>query len=108
MKKFIFFITILCTIAISIPVFAQEVTFRATVGQVDVLHDKDGQEYIRVVVIEARILEGIECMAEIPILAFEPHVQGIKILKIGDRFEGICSFRVLGDRVSYTFLKFLP
>jgi len=108
MKKFFALILALSLIALAVPAFAKDVMLQAPITRTDVVLDKNGNEYVRLIVTETRTLDGVKYEAEIPVMAFGSQVAPAKSLKAGDKFKGICSSRVFEDRASYTILKVLP
>ena len=107
MKYFAVFITALCLSTLSTLAFAKDVMLQAPITRADVVLDKNGQEYVRLIVTETRTLDGVKYEAEVPVMAFGSQVASAKVLKAGDKFKAICSSRVFEDRPSYTILKVL-
>jgi len=107
-KKFSFIIATLCLfIVTAIPALAADVMLQSTITRADTVLDKNGNEYVRLIVSETRTLNGVKYDAEVPVMAFGSQAQPAKALKAGDKFKGICSSRVFEDRASYTVLKIL-
>ena len=63
------------------------------IASVTVNLDKNGNEYVRLIVPEKRKLQGIEYETGVAVMAFGEHVKRAKILKPGDRLKASCSSR---------------
>ena len=77
----------------------------APISKVDTLIDKNGAEYVRIVITEDRSLNGVKYQTEALVMAFGGQVEEAKGLKAGDTFNGICSSREYKGSLSYTVLK---
>lgn len=97
----------LCLAILAVPALAKDIMLQAPIARADVVLDKNGQEYVRLIVTETRTLDGVKYEAEVPVMAFGSQVAPAKAFKTGDKFKGICSSRVFEDRPSYTILKVL-
>lgn len=70
--------------------------------------DRNGNEYVRMIISETRELNGVSYERGVPVLAFGADVPAAKALKVGDKLKAVVSFRALGDgRESYTIIKLL-
>ena len=107
MKKLFAIISIICLMTIAAPAIALDVMLQAPITDVQTMLDKNGNEYVRVIVAETRTLNGIKYQTETPVMAFGTQVDSAKALKAGQDFKGICASRVYKDRISYTILKVL-
>ena len=107
MRKIFATIAIATLLFIAAPAVALDVMLQAPITDVQTLLDKNGNEYVRVIVAETRTLNGIKYQTETPVMAFGSQVNSAKQLKAGSDFKGICASRVYQDRVSYTILKVL-
>jgi hypothetical protein len=105
MRKYFAAILALTLIIIAFPALAADVMLQAPVTRADTMLDKNGKEYIRLIVTETRTLNGVKYDKEIPVMAFGSQVQAAKAFKVGDKFKGICAARTFEDRSSYTVLK---
>jgi hypothetical protein len=92
---------------ITAPAFAKDVMIQAQVTRADTVLDKNGKEYVRLIVTETRTLDGVKYEAEVPVMAFGSQTAAAKAFKAGDKFKGICASRVFEDRASYTVPKVL-
>ena len=100
-------IAMIAMISIAVPAVALDVILQAPITDVQTLIDKNGNEYVRVIVAETRTLNGIEYQTETPVMAFGNQVDSAKDLKAGQEFKAICASRIYKDRISYTVLKIL-
>ncbi len=93
-------IIVLVPFAVAAP---QVVTGEAT--DVGVFLDKNGQTYIRIIIQEARSLDGVEYSLGVPAMAFGSAVEAAKLVKVGDTVKMIASPREYQGRTSYTVHK---
>ena len=107
MKKLAAFAAVLCLAAFAIPALAADVMLKAPISRADTMLDKNGNEYVCIIVTENRTLNGVAYEAEVPVMAFGSQVKAAKALKAGEQFKGICASGIYQDRVSYTVLKVL-
>ena len=76
----------------------------AKADSVTVLNDRNGNEYVRIIITETRTLEGMEYAKGIPVMAFGDLVERAKTLKAGDEFTAVVSTREFQGRESYTLM----
>ena len=109
MKKVMLFILALSFITAFIPAMALalDVMLQAPITRTDTFLDKNGNEYVRIIVAENKTLNGVAYQTETPVMAFGTQVGSAKALKAGTDFKGICETRSYEGRVSYTVLKIL-
>ena len=79
---------------------------RATASDVVVALDKNGNEYVRIIVSETKVLEGITYKTGTPVMAFGALVVEAKKIKKGQKFTAVVSQREYRGRTSYTVLAF--
>jgi hypothetical protein len=94
--------------AISETALAEDLLLTAKIQDVVLALDKNGRQYVRVIVNEERSLKGITYEVGVPIMAFGSHVEKAKTLKKGETLRAICDRRESQGRVSYTILKIVP
>jgi hypothetical protein len=85
-----------------------DVLVNAKIDSVTSAIDKNGNSYVRFIVIETKSLQGIEYTDGTAVMAFGSMVKAVKNLKDGDTLKAICSEREYKGRKSYTILKLLP
>ena len=111
MKRKMFTVTIMVMIAMFSVVtiaMALDSMITAPISKVDTLLDKNGNEYVRVVITEDRSLNGVKYQTEALVMVFGNQIEIAKALKPGETFTGICNSREYRGRLSYTALKILP
>ena len=69
--------------------------------------DRNGNEYVRLIVGETKSLQGVEYSVGNAAMAFGATVEKAKMLEIGDTLKAIVQSRVFNGRASYTILKIL-
>ena len=90
-------------LTISVPMAeAKDMRLDATVDSVTVAQDKNGNEYVRVIIVEKRDLDGIEYSAGTPVMFFQENVADGKALSTGDTFSAIVDKREYRGSPSYT------
>ena len=100
-------LAILFIFATIIPAMALDSMVTAPISKVDTMIDKNGNEYVRIVITEDRSLNGVAYQAEALIMAFGSQVGLAKTLTPGTTFTGICSSREYQGNLSYTVLKII-
>jgi len=108
MRKFLVMLSIIAFIFVATVAMAADVVVNSKIQSVSTAIDKNGQEYVRVIVNETRKLQGVEYDVGVAVMAFRSHVAAAKQLKAGDTLKAICSEREYKGRTSYTILKLLP
>jgi hypothetical protein len=73
--------------------FAQDRTLEGKLCNVTVAKDKNGNEYVRLVVPEQRTLNGVKYEADAFVMAFGNQVVKAKSLKAGDKVSMIVNTR---------------
>ena len=85
-------------------VYAKDVMLESKIQNVTVNLDKNGNEYVRVIVEEEKELNGITYKVGVPVMAFGDMVDQARNLIEGDSFKAICSAGEYKGRTSYTLL----
>jgi hypothetical protein len=87
--------------------YAAEAEFiSATIERVDVANDKNGNEYVRIIIPMERTVNGITFERTYPAMAFGSLAEEAKLLKPGDTLNAIATFQTrVGE--SYNIHKFL-
>lgn len=105
MKQLILALTI-CLAFTSIGM-AAEVQLQTTADSVTVSLDKNGSEYVRVIISETKNLNGVEYERTLPLMFFGNMVPAGKAIQAGDAINCIASYREFQGRSSYTALKMI-
>ena len=87
--------------------FSQDMLLTAKIEDVAVALDKNGKQYVRLIVNEKRTLEGIAYEVGVPVMAFGSQVKEAKTLKKGEILKAICDKREKDGRTSYIILKII-
>ena len=87
---------------------AKDVLIDKKVQSITTDTDKNGNEYVRIIVNEVRKLNGVEYEVGVAVMAFSNTVSAVKSLKEGDILKAICASRLYKENKSYTILKMLP
>ena len=85
---------------------AEQVINLPITGKV-VAPDRNGNEYVRIIVGETKTLQGVEYSVGTAAMAFGDTVEAAKALEIGGMLKAIVQSRVYNGRSSYTILKIL-
>ena len=109
MRKFFVILSIIAVLfCFTTTAIAADVVIKSKIQSITTALDKNGNEYVRIIVNEARKLQGVEYSTGVAVMAFRLHVDAVKHLKEGDTLNAICSEREYKGRTSYTILKLLP
>lgn len=87
---------------------AEDVLLNARIQDVAIALDKNGKQYVRIIVNEERSLKGIAYEVGVPVLGFGGHAEKAKRLKKGDTLKAICDRKESQGRVTYFILKIVP
>jgi hypothetical protein len=91
---------------ISTPLAAESV-INAKIDSATVLKDKNGAEYVRLIVAESKEMGGIKYSKTVPVLAFRDQVTTAKTLRAGDMLKAVVSHSATPDgRESYRIVSF--
>ena len=88
-------------------VYAADQMLDTTVSDTVKRLDKNGNEYVRVIIDEAKELNGVSYTASTAVMFFGPLVQEAKNLKKGDALKVIASSSEYQGRTSYTAVAFV-
>lgn len=69
--------------------------------------DKNGNEYVRLIVGETKSIQGVSYEVGVAAMAFGQTVDAAKAVAVGDNLKAIVNKRVFNGRESYTILKML-
>lgn len=109
MKNLITGICVLMVVAFvwcSTPVRAEQL-LTAKVDSATIAKDKNGAEYVRLIIAEQKEVGGVKYQKTVPVLAFREHVAQAKSLRAGDTLKAIVSHSALPDgRESYRIMAF--
>lgn len=99
---------VLFILAFAVPqVQAAEQKLEAKITNMVEAVDRNGNAYIRFIVEEQKMLQGVKYTVGIPVMAFGANVEKARTLKIGDTINAIVQKRTFNSRDSYTILAWL-
>jgi len=88
--------------------YAEDVKLDGKISAVQVSTDKNGKEYVRVLIPEKRSLNGVSYDTTVAVMFFGDHVVAGKSLKAGDALNCIASKKLYNGNASYSVLAMLP
>jgi len=100
-------VLMLTLISIPTAACAEDVILNAKIDSITVALDKNGNEYVRVIVAESRNLNGTEYETTVAVMFFGSTVADGKSLKEGDMMNLIANKRDYNGSPSYTAIKLL-
>ncbi|MCE5333756.1 MAG: hypothetical protein LLG06_04120 [Desulfobacteraceae bacterium] len=89
------------------PAFAADTIMDAKISKLTVAKDKNGNEYVRMIVETPKVINGVHYNASMAIMAFSPHVEMAKKLKAGDNFKAVVNIREHQGRESASIISFV-
>jgi len=107
MKRLIAILTI-CGLLFGSIALAEDMVLTAKIASVTEAVDKNGNDYVRFIINEARTMNGINYNVGVPVMAFGPTVEQAKTYKEGDVLKAIVKKREWQSRESYTILAYMP
>jgi len=87
--------------------FAADVVIDTKIAQATTALDKNGREYVRLLIEESRSLQGVNYTVTVPVMAFGRDVQKAKEFKAGDALKCIAAARDYNGNTSYTIRAFI-
>jgi hypothetical protein len=106
MKRFLAVCLMVTFLMIPTVGFAQDQLLKGKIETATVAIDKNGNQYVRLIVNETRKLQGVSYEVGTAVMAFGSTVTKAKKLKAGDKLSAIVSSRIYQGRKSYTVLAF--
>jgi hypothetical protein len=97
-------VAIVAFVWISTP-FAAESVLTAKIDSVELRKDKNGADYVRILISEPKEMGGVKYQKTMPVVAFRENVDAAKKLKAGDTLKAVVSHSELPDgRESYRII----
>jgi hypothetical protein len=85
--------------------FAAESVLTAKIDSVELRKDKNGADFVRILISEPKEMGGVKYQKTMPVLAFRELVEPAKKLKAGDTLKAVVSHSSLPDgRESYRII----
>jgi len=78
-----------------------------TIDQSVTAIDKNGAEYVRLIINEDRTLQGVKYQMGVPVMAFGSLVEKAKAFQPGDTLKAIVSSKEYKGNTSYSVIAFL-
>ena len=103
-----FAVILAASMLMPVKALAEDVLLNAKIQDLSIALDKNGKQYVRIIVNEERSLKGIAYEVGVPVLGFGGHAEKAKILKKGDTLKAVCGRRESQGRVTYFILKLVP
>jgi len=109
MKKFFAVIAMVCMLSVSLvaPALAVDKILNDKIQSATVAIDKNGNQYVRLIVNEERKLQGVAYEVGVPVMVFGELAEKAKGLKAGDTIKAIVASRMYQGNTSYTLRAFL-
>ena len=107
MKKVAVAVLVTCFLVIPMMAMAAEQVINLPITGKVVAPDKNGNEYVRLIVGETKSLQGVEYSIGTAAMCFGQVVPQAKSLEVGDSLKAIVQKRTFNGRESYTVLKIL-
>ena len=104
MKKYAIVLAIMILFVSVSGAVAADKMLIATVDSVTVANDKNGAEYVRLIVLEPKDIDGVTYVAGTPVMCFGSLATQAKALKKGDKLKAVVQEREYQGRNSYTLL----
>ncbi len=105
MRKLLAVLALVCFMAV--PAFAADKIINDQIASSTTAIDKNGNQYVRIIVNEARKLQGVEYTVGVPVMAFGAQAEQAKTLKAGDTLKAVVASREYKGNISYTIRAFL-
>jgi len=102
------FAIIAMALMIAIPVMAEDVILNTTIDSVTAAIDKNGDEYVRVIIVEDRVLQGVSYTATVPLMFFGEMAAQAKDLKKGQAIRVLANKKEYKGNHSYMARQLLP
>ena len=105
MKKLMLIaLAILSIVVFTVAAQAADKMLTATIDSVTVANDKNGAEYVRLIVLEPKDIDGVTYVTGTPVMCFGSLADQAKALKKGDKLRAVVQEREYQGRNSYTLL----
>jgi len=100
-------LTLILSLAVSIAIAGDVVIKDQTIIKASTRIDKNGSEYVQLIVNEDRSLAGVTYSAGVAVMAFGDNVTTAKTFKEGDKVSCIAAARDFNGNISYTVRQFM-
>ena len=100
-------VTLAVMLTITTQAYSKDVMLETKIQNISVNLDKNGNQYVRIIVEEKKELNGIAYKVGVPVMAFGDMVDQARNLIEGDSIKAICSAGEYKGRTSYTLLAII-
>lgn len=108
MRKFFVILALVCFLIIpSVAAMAADKIINNKIASATVAIDKNGNQYVRLIINESRKIQGVSYEVGVPVMAFGQLAQKAKTLKAGDTLKAVVASREYRGNTSYTIRAFL-
>lgn len=102
-----FMVAVMVTVLIGGLAYGEDVVLKAPVESAETMIDKNGNEYVRLIITETRELGGVEYDAGVPVMAFGDAVAQAKDIAVGDQLAVVADKSGFEGRTSYSIRAFI-
>lgn len=104
MKKLAAFLVVFALL-VAAPAMAKDVILQGTISDIAILLDKNGNEYVRIILPETRTLSGIQYNVEVVATGFRNAVTQCEGLRKGDTLKAVADQHLFQGKIYYRILK---
>ena len=105
--RHILLIAVSLVMAIASLSYAADKILDTTIDSATTALDKNGNEYVRLIITEPRTLNGVQYQKSLPVMAFSPNVDAAKAYSAGDSVKAVVTPRDYQGSQSYTVVSFI-
>ena len=107
MRKFIAVLVMACFLMVPMVAMAADKILNDPIESATTAIDKNGNEYVRIIINEERKLQGVAYTVGVPVMAFGSQAEKAKALKAGDTLKAVVASRGYKGNTRYTIRAFL-
>ena len=102
MRKVLAVLALVSFLAVPAVAMAADKILNTKITSATTAIDKNGNQYVRLLISEQRNLKGVKYDVEVPVMIFGAMVNKAKGLKSGDKIKAVVASREYQGRTSYT------
>jgi hypothetical protein len=99
------FFALIAILVVAVAAQAADQMLNATVSDIVVTNDKNGNEYVRLIINEPRELDGVAYVSSVAVMCFRETANFAKTLKKGDKIRAIVSPNEYQGKTSYRLIS---
>lgn len=107
MRKFFAVLALVCFLMVPTMAMAVDKILNDKIASATTAIDKNGNQYVRIIINEQRKLQGVDYTVGVPVMAFGALAKKAKTLKAGDTLKAVVASREYRGSTSYTIRAFL-